>query len=257
MPLSNIKIVLVEPSHPGNIGASARAMKTMCLTNLALVTPRHFPSAEASARSAGADDVLANCRVYATLGEALSDCQLVIGCSARQRAINCVLLDARKAGQLVAQTGEHVSIALVFGREHSGLTNAEMDKCHYLLHIAANPCYQSLNLAAAVQIVAYEIQMAQVQRMGLGTEREDESTATLLATSLQTESMYQHIEVVLRDIEFMRLPRSAKLMRKLRRIFDRAHLNVEEVNIIRGIMSAAQGKKYRWQIQVGEKRLDK
>ena len=157
--LSNIRIVLVHTSHPGNIGATARAMKNMRLEQLVLVQPAQFPSAEATARASGADDLLARARCCATLDEAVADCALVIGASARLRSVRWQEFDPRACAQEVLQASAHAPVALVFGREQSGLTNEELERCHALVHIPSNPEYASLNLAQAVQVLAYEVHM--------------------------------------------------------------------------------------------------
>ena len=153
---ANIRVVLVGTTHPGNIGAAARAMKNMCLEHLWLVQPKIFPHAEATARASGADDVLARARVVETLEEALQECVLVVGASARQRTIPWPELDPRACAAAVWNKATHGPVALVFGRENSGLSNAELERCHYLVHIPANPDYSSLNLAAVVQVLTYE-----------------------------------------------------------------------------------------------------
>ncbi len=155
-----VRVVLVETSHPGNIGAAARAMKTMGLTQLALVRPRHYPSAEASARASGATDLLDQAGVFDTLPEALDGCGLVIGASARQRALPWPLIAPRECGRRVVEAASRGEVGLVFGREQSGLTNDELQRCNLLVQIPANPAYSSLNLAMAVQVIAYEIRVA-------------------------------------------------------------------------------------------------
>ena len=160
MSLANIRIVLVNTSHPGNIGACARAMKTMGLSALTLVQPKIFPSAEAIARAAGAEDILDNASVCDSLGQALSGCVLVIGSSARARTIEWPLLIPRECASRLVQEAAHAPVALVFGREHSGLSNEELDRCHFLTRIPANPAFASLNIASAVQVFAYEILLA-------------------------------------------------------------------------------------------------
>ena len=158
--LSHIKIVLVETSHSGNIGAAARAMKNMSITNLCLVSPKLFPCAEATARAAGSDDVLARATVYQSLSEAVADCQLVIGASARSRTISWPEMTPRECAEKVVVNEPHNKVAIVFGRENSGLKNHELDLCHFLLRIPCNSDYSSLNIAAAVQVVCYELFVA-------------------------------------------------------------------------------------------------
>lgn len=237
----NIRFVMVETSHPGNIGAAARALKVMGLDNLVLVRPRFFPHEEATARASGADDVLSRVQVYDTLPEALSGCSLVIGASARLRSMQWPQLDARQAGKTVVEEGCHGQVALVFGRESTGLTNTELGYCQYLMHIPANPEYSSLNVASALQIMAYEVNMA------LGQAPENPGYEIFAddppATSDEVEGMYVHLEQALKDLHFLKPDKSPYLMQRLRRLFNRARMTRNEVNIMRGILGAAQGKK--------------
>jgi TrmH family RNA methyltransferase len=231
--LSHIRIVLVNTTHPGNIGAAARAMKNMGLRNLALVEPKTFPSAEAVARASGANDILAGARVCRELAAAIADCPLVIGASARSRTIPWPRLEPRECAELV--TGSSAGTAILFGREHSGLTNEELERCHYLLHIPCDPTFSSLNLAAAVQVVAYEIFLA--ARRDPPAER----SMSPLATAAQMESFYGHLEETLHAIRFLHEKKSSpSLMRRLRRLFNRARLEQKEIHILRGILNAVQ-----------------
>jgi tRNA (cytidine32/uridine32-2'-O)-methyltransferase len=235
-PLNNIRIVLLETSHPGNIGAVARAMKNMCLDNLWLVSPKRFPDAEATARASGADDLLANARVCKNLDEAISDCRLVIGTSARSRTVEWPPMDPRGvASKAVAMAGD-APVALLFGRESSGLTNAELDRCRYLVRIPANPHYQSLNLGMAVQVLAYEILVASETRL-------ETAETHVPADAARFEGFIDHLAQTLDDIGFNDDRHSEKLVRRLRRLFLRAQLDDEEINILRGILSAAQKRK--------------
>lgn len=240
--LSNIKIVLVETSHSGNIGAVARAMKNMTMTNLCLVSPKLFPHADATARAAGADDILARAKIYDTLQEAIADCTLVIGASARSRTISWAEVTPRECAEKVIREFGNEKIAIVFGRENSGLKNEELDLCRFLLHIPCNPNYSSLNIAAAVQVVCYELfiaaQNGEVTRKLVGDEDEQE-----LATNEQMELFYNHLAETLVDIDFMRTDKEKSLMRRLRRIYNRAELRSKEVDILRGILRLSQGHK--------------
>lgn len=240
--LSNIKIVLVETSHSGNIGAVARAMKNMTLTNLCLVSPKVFPHADATARAAGADDILARAQVFETLPEAIANCTLVIGASARSRTISWSEVTPRECAEQIATEFAEEKIAILFGRENSGLKNEELDLCRFLLHIPCNSNYSSLNIAAAVQVVCYELFLAaqndKLTRKIVGDEEEQE-----LATSEQMELFYQHLEETLVDIDFMRTDKEKSLMRRLRRIYNRAQLRSKEVDILRGILRLSQGHK--------------
>lgn len=232
--LPKVRIVLVETSHPGNIGAVARAMKNMCLRELVLVAPKDFPSEQATARAAGAEDLLAGARVVDSLQQAIGDCQLVIGASARLRTIPWPELDPRAAAERIAESGNTAKTAILFGREHSGLTNEELERCHYLLHIPANPEFSSLNLAAAVQVIAYEIFLA--IRAAPPVRR-----AVALASVEEMESFFDHLRQTLYTIGFLHARRSSpSIMRRLRRIFQRAQLEQKEIHLLRGILAAAQ-----------------
>lgn len=234
MSLDRIRIVLVAPSHGGNIGGCARAMKTMGLTRLVLVTPKEFPSEEADARAAGAEDVLARARVCASLEEAVGDCELVIGTSARARRIDWPLLDPRAGAERIAADSRAAEVAVVFGRERTGLTNDELDRCHALLSVPADPAFASLNLAAAVQVVAYEIRRAVLALPATGSAEIREPRAS----HAEVERFYAHLEQVLVEIRFLD-PRNPRLLRRrLRRLFNRIQLTTNEVNILRGILTA-------------------
>lgn len=237
MSLNHVRVVLVETSHPGNIGACARAMKNMCLSELYLVNPKIFPSSEATARASGADDVLARARVCASLEEAVQGCTDVFGASARLRTIPWPQLTPREcAARINAQPGP---AALVIGREHSGLTNAELERCNYLVHIPSNPEFSSLNIAAAVQVLAYEIFLAAARPVA---QQEQQPPAA----AEELERLYAHMQQALIDIEFLDPLNPRQLMRRLRRLFNRAHLDKIELNILRGILTAAQqaGQKH-------------
>lgn len=239
MPLANVRIVLVGTTHPGNIGAAARAMHTMGLSRLYLVNPKHFPCAEATARASGADDLLAQAEVYESLPQAIAGCRIVFGMSARSRNISWPSLEARACGALAAAEAVAGEVAMVFGREHSGLSNAELDYCNYLVHISTNPEYGSLNLAAAVQVIAYEVRMAVMAGTCLPLKSPTELPPALTD---EIEGFLRHLEQTLVEIGFLDPSRPRLLMRRLRRLFFRARLDVQEVNILRGILTAAQGK---------------
>ena len=232
----HLKIILVGTTHPGNIGAAARAMKVMGLTQLVLVSPKQFPCAEASARASGADDVLSSAMVFETLTEAVQDCQWVVGTSARDRSIQWPQLAPPVCAQKLAHHPEKV--ALVFGREHSGLSNAELDHCHALLRIDSNPEYSSLNLAAAVQLMAYEIRNVYLSQQ---TPERNELPRWEQGVDQQAmENFYQHLEQTLIAIEFLDPNAPRKLMRRLRRLYNKAAPCVSEMNILRGILSATE-----------------
>ncbi len=236
--LSHIKIVLVETTHPGNIGAVARAMKNMKINNLWLVAPKSFPSAEATARASGADDVLAAATVCESLQEAVADCQLVVGASARSRAISWPEITPRACAEKVVINKPEQSVAIVFGRENSGLKNHELDLCHFLLRIPCNTEYSSLNIAAAVQVVCYELFVATgLQQTTLRVGDKGESP---LATVAEMESFYTHLYEALADIGFMHPDKSKSIMRRLRRIYNRIQLDTKELDILRGILRMSQ-----------------
>lgn len=229
----SIRIVLVGTSHPGNIGAAARAMKNMGLGDLALVRPIYFPHEDATARASGAEDVLDSARVYGTLGEAIEDCVYVAGASARSRTINWPVMGPRDcAARLIAEHGQG-NVAAVFGPEKSGLSNDDLDRCHTLLTIPTDPGFSSLNLAMAVQLLAYEIHSQGI--LDAGPQYEAEAPP---ATSADMERFYTHLEHVLRDIRFLDPDNPRHLMRRMRRLFIRARPDNNEVNILRGILTA-------------------
>jgi TrmH family RNA methyltransferase len=223
------RIVLVRTSHPGNIGGAARAMKTMGLERLYLVAPLKYPHADATARASGADDLLSRARVCDTLEEAIGDCTLVIGASARQRTLPWPLLDARSAAQRIAESpGE---AAVIFGAEQSGLDNRDLERCGALLRIPTNADYGSLNLAAAVQIVTYELRMA-------ARAETPEASETPLATAAELEYFYEHLQRVMEAMDFLDPGNPKHLMRRMRRLFNRARLDQNELNILRGLLAA-------------------
>ena len=238
--LSNIKIVLVETTHPGNIGAVARAMKNMKMDNLWLVAPKIFPSSDATARASGADDVLAAANVCNSLQEAIADCSLVIGASARCRTISWPEITPRECAAKVLTAASQHKVAIVFGRENSGLKNHELDFCQTLLRIPCNSEYSSLNLAAAVQVICYEIFVASGLQEAVLIGDKGQSP---LATAAQMESFYAHLTEALTDIGFMQPGKSKSIMRRLRRIYNRIQLDTKEVDILRGILRMSQGNK--------------
>jgi TrmH family RNA methyltransferase len=235
--LSHIKIVLVETTHPGNIGAVARAMKNMGMDNLCLVKPKIFPSADATARASGADDVLTKACVFESLSEAIADCNLVYGASARCRTISWPQTTPRQCAEEIIVNNKGLRAAIVFGRENSGLKNHELDLCHYLLRIPCNQKFSSLNIAAAVQVVCYELFVAGNQQ--LESVISDNKTETL-ATASQMEMFYEHLHQTLVDIGFMHPDKSKSIMRRMRRIYNRVQLNSKEVDILRGIFRMSQ-----------------
>ena len=240
--LQNIRIVLVETSHTGNMGSVARAMKTMGLTNLYLVNPLVKPDSQAISLAAGASDVIGNARIVDTMDEAIAGCSLVVGTSARSRSLPWPMLDSRECGIKSVEEGQQAPVALVFGRERVGLTNEELQKCHYHVAIQANPEYSSLNLAMAVQIIAYEVRMAwlDAQKKAAPTEEPVESPYPLVD---DLERFYQHIEQMMLNSGFIREGTPSQVMSKLRRLYTRARPERDELNILRGMMASFEKRK--------------
>lgn len=229
-----VRFVLCETSHPGNIGAAARAMKTMGFTDLVLVDPQDFPSAEADARASGAVDVLGSARVVDSLEEAVADARLVLGTSARRRKLRWPELNPRECAARVREVAASGPVAIVFGTERSGLSNEQMDLCNALVYIPANPEYSSLNLASAVQLIAYELHFA------LGELPAAQPPEFPPATADDMERLYEHLLRVMISSGFMNPDKPRQLERKLRRLFNRAHPDVNELGILRGILAAVE-----------------
>ena len=237
MHTDNIEIVLVNTTHPGNIGGVARAMKNMGLGHLCLVAPRRFPDPQAEGRAHAALDVLDRARVVQTLDEAIADSQFVVGTSARDRRIPWPLLDPRGCA---ARIGEHTDagerVSILFGREDRGLTNEELKRCNLHLHIPSAPEYSSLNLAMAVQIVCYELRMLAVGDSLPGAETAEWDTP--FSTQDNMERFYAHLEETLAAIGFLNPAAPRQLMPRLRRLYGRVRLDEMELNILRGILTA-------------------
>jgi TrmH family RNA methyltransferase len=233
-----IRIVLVDPAHPGNIGAAARAMKNMGLNELHLVRPRYFPNSEATARASGAEDVLNAARVHEHFEDAIAECGLVVGTSARSRHLSLDLLEPRECAEQMALAAQTNAVALVFGSERIGLTNVELARCNVLVTIPTNPDYSSLNLAMAVQVLAYELWL---QRRPEGSTRP--ALDVPLATAQEMTRLYEHIEQVLDYIDFRDRTGGGNLMARIRRLFNRARLDQNEMNILRGILTAVQARR--------------
>jgi TrmH family RNA methyltransferase len=235
---TNIRVVLCHTSHPGNIGSTARAMKTMGLSRLYLVRPKHFPDSEANSLAVNAADLLETAVVTETLEEALADCQFVIGVSGKERSLSQQVMTVREAAQEVKSVAGHSQVALVFGTEMSGLSNAEADLCHVLATIPANPEYTSLNLAQAVQIMSYETRMAITTGALHYAEKPVE-----LATQEDLERLYEHMREVLEYIGYINPRAPKKLFERLRRLYGRSRLEKEEVNLLRGILTLTVNPK--------------
>jgi TrmH family RNA methyltransferase len=232
-----VRVVLVDPSHPGNIGSVARAMKNMALDDLTLVRPRSFPHAESVALAAGADDILARARIVDTVAEAIEDCGFVAGTTSRPRSYHWEFTTPRDAAARIVALPDANRAALLFGSERYGLGNEDLDHCNVLIRIPANPDYCSLNLAMSVQLIAYEIFMARE------APASHVQLETPLAVSGDMERFYAHLQAVLEQIEFE--DRTGHLMERLRRLFNRAELDANELNIMRGILSAVQSRRRR------------
>jgi len=235
---TRIRIVLVEPSHPGNIGAVARAMKNMGLHELVLVRPRFFPHEEATARASGADDVLASARVVGSVLEAIEGCGFVAATTSRDRDQYFRILDVRDAAVRIVSEAHHAPSAVLFGAERTGLTNEELELAHALIRIPGNPAYLSLNLAMAVQIVCYEILRAHDVQADVSLRDAP------LARPEDMDRLYQHLSEVLVQIDFRdRTQSGTHLMARIRRFLQRAELDHNEVNILRGILTAVQQRR--------------
>jgi len=239
---AKIRIVLVNTSHPGNIGGAARAMKNMGLAELYLVEPREYPAPRAVWRAAGARDVLANAKIVGSVDEAIKDCGLVIGTSARERRIPWPLINPRECGDKIWQEARSHNVALLFGREDRGLTNSELQKCHYHVHIPSNPDYSSLNLATAVQVLSYEIRMASLARKD-GNLPEMNEWDQPLATAGELELFHDHLATTMADLKFYDPDNPKQLLTRMRRLFNRTRMDKMEVSMLRGLLSAAQRKR--------------
>ncbi|QIB66936.1 tRNA (cytosine(32)/uridine(32)-2'-O)-methyltransferase TrmJ [Kineobactrum salinum] len=239
----NIRIVLVNTSHPGNIGGVARAMKNMGLARLYLVAPKQFPDEQASWRAAGADDLLAGAVVTDSLAEAIADCQFVVGTSARERRIPWPLLDPRQCAAQIATHSGQEQVAVLFGREDRGLTNEELKLCNLHLHIPSDPGYSSLNLAMAVQIVCYELRMLHIA--GDLPASAEELWDSPFSTVDNMERFYEHLEQTLIEIGFLDPAAPRQLMARLRRLYSRVRLDEMELNILRGILTETRKQVHR------------
>lgn len=231
--LQNIRVVLVNTSHPGNIGSTARAMKNMGLSDLVLVDPIEYPSVKATAMSAGADDVLASSRIVSTLETAVEDCELVVGTSARHRYLDWPLVTPREMTGIVLPVAERAGkVALVFGREASGLTNQELECCQYHVHIPTNPEYSSLNLSQAVQVLTYELR----QTVTSGDMNLPETEGKVYPTAHELKLFHESLEWLLLTTGFIGKRASDALLRRFHRLFQRARIEQEEYHLLMGVM---------------------
>lgn len=247
--LDAIAIVLVGTQHPGNIGSTARAMKTMGLTDLRLVQPEQFPDVQANAMAAGADDLLERARVFERLEDAIADCRLVLGCTARRRGVPLPEYGPRDGAALLLESARSGPVALMFGRERTGLFNEELQRCQAAVHIPANPDYSSLNLAQAVQVLSYELRMGHLFPAQVGTPAGPGTPSPLAATlerrdalapHAQVERFFGHLDETLHDIDFHKGRSPDVVMQRLRRVFLRAALDERELRVLHGILADAQ-----------------
>ena len=235
--LDAIRIVLVNTSHTGNIGSAARAMKTMGLQHLYLVDPVTKPDSKSSALAAGATDILAKTVIVDTLQDAIADCGLVVGTSARSRTLSWPMLDSRECGAKLISEAQNYPVALVFGRENSGLSNEELQQCDFHVCIDANPEYSSLNLAAAVQTLCYEIRQHYIA-LARAPYLEREAIESPYPLSKELENFYTHFESTFAESGFIRTKHPGVIMSKIRRMFTRTRLESQELAILRGMLSS-------------------
>jgi tRNA (cytidine32/uridine32-2'-O)-methyltransferase len=249
--LDSIAIVLVGTQHPGNIGSTARAMKTMGLTDLRLVAPEQFPDIQAHAMAAGADDLMENARLFDRLEDAVADCRLALGCTARRRGVPLPEYAPREAAALLLDSTDAGTVALVFGRERNGLTNEELQRCQAAVHIPANPDYSSLNLSQAVQVLCYELRVSALARQAGGSDAPAASPQpsplgamlerrNAMATQGQVEHFFGHLDQTLHDIDFHKGRSPDVVMQRLRRVFLRAAVDERELRVLHGILADAQ-----------------
>ncbi|HFG2020491.1 tRNA (cytosine(32)/uridine(32)-2'-O)-methyltransferase TrmJ [Vibrio cholerae] len=235
--LERVKVVLVGTTHSGNIGSAARAMKVMGLSQMVLVDPQCQVDAQAIALAAGASEIALNAQIYPTLEAAVADCGLVVGTSARSRTLEWPMLEPRECGEkLISEANQH-SVAMVFGRERTGLTNDELQLCHYHVCVPANPEYSSLNLAMAVQLLSYEVRMAY---LALQQSSQSSTLQEEYPRHQELERFYAHLEQVIMQTEFISAQQPGQVMNKLRRMFTRARPEAQEINILRGILTSVQ-----------------
>ncbi|EOW9428731.1 tRNA (cytosine(32)/uridine(32)-2'-O)-methyltransferase TrmJ [Vibrio cholerae] len=235
--LERVKVVLVGTTHSGNIGSAARAMKVMGLSQMVLVDPQCQVDAQAIALAAGASEIALNAQIYPTLEAAVADCGLVVGTSARSRTLEWPMLEPRECGEkLISEANQH-SVAMVFGRERTGLTNEELQLCHYHVCVPANPEYSSLNLAMAVQLLSYEVRMAY---LALLQSSQSSTLQEEYPRHQELERFYAHLEQVIMQTEFISAQQPGQVMNKLRRMFTRARPEAQEINILRGILTSVQ-----------------
>ncbi|WP_144393253.1 RNA methyltransferase [Pleionea sediminis] len=241
--LNDIEFVLSHTTHPGNIGAAARALKTMGLSKLKLVNPKQFPSAEATRRASRADDILANAKVYNSIEDAVAENRIIVGTSARSRTLPWPMIEPRELGRKIAAEPERRPVAILFGTENSGLTNEELSLCHYHVYIPTNPEYSSLNVASAIQLIAYELRLAALDNKDIiMPEPECDDPGELPATGEQVEQMFEHLQQVMEHTEFFNPLKPNKIRMRIRRLFNKSDLTDSEIRLMRGFLASI--KKY-------------
>ncbi len=239
MKLENISIAMIGTTHPGNIGAAARAMNNMCINQLVMVSPKCPVAEVAYARASGAHSILDQRRTVGTLEEAIQDCQLVIGSTARSRSLSWPELSPSEMTKKIWSLDNESQVAIVFGREHSGLTNEELQLCNYMVSIPTNPDFSSLNVASAIQVMCYEI----YKTLDEGKVVESSGSSEPVATSFDLEGYFQHLEQVLLKTGYLKADNPGQLLQRLRRLYQRADLSKNEINILRGILSSVEKPK--------------
>ncbi len=235
---------MIHTSHPGNIGAAARAMKVMGISDLCLVNPKSFPDDQAYAMSANATDILENTTVVTTLAEAIRNCRLVVGSSARhERSLSWDIQDSRECGVNIARHAKNAKVALLFGRESSGLTNNELAVCQHLVHIPTNPDYSSLNVASAVQLLAYECRLSALKNDStINDNKAEKGQQDKWVTAEEMDGFFQHLKQVMEEVDFLDPENPRHLMTRLRRLYSRSSMTLSELNIQRGFLAAIQKK---------------
>ena len=238
--LDQFKVILSHTTHPGNIGATARAMKVMGLSKLRLVNPKHFPSAEATERASKASDLLTNAEVFNSTEEAIADCRLVVGASVRTRSLPTRLVTPRELTEIIAAKPENVPIALLFGTENSGLTNEELHLCHFQVYIPTNSDYSSLNLSQAVQLIAYELRLTFSGMQQLPEQRVIDNERVINRNQL--DGLLNHLKSVMVDVGYLNTAHQKQIDNRLSRLFSRSDMTESEFKILRGFLSSIEMK---------------
>lgn len=238
--LDQIKVILSHTTHPGNIGATARAMKVMGLSKLRLVNPKHFPSAEATVRASKASDLLTNAEVFSSTEEAIADCRLIVGASVRTRSLSTRLVTPRELTEIIQTNPENIPVALLFGTENSGLTNEEVHLCHYQVYIPTNSEYSSLNLSQAVQLIAYEMRLAFSEVQQLPVQRVIDNERVISRNQL--DGFLNHLKGVMTNVGYLNTAHQKQIDNRLNRLFSRADMTESEFKILRGFLSSIENK---------------